>query len=213
MKRSSCTICCLIFIVLFFAGLAQVSAEVLLTDEGTEGNAAEYRQNDILIEDESSIVKEGAYSLKITTDCCGLRGGGGRKLSKSFNWRDLESVTVWTYRPTEKEFWLGGRGSITLSLSGPKIWIRVGSDPVANWTKHTFKKSDFYYEGSNDRDITHMHWSWEYIQVNQNNRLYIDGFTVTLKEGLCMGTVMVSAVTVIALVAVGMKTRKYKNVT
>lgn len=160
-----------------------------------------------------SIVKVGSYSLKFTREDDSYdTSSGPRQLSKSFRWGDVESISFWTYRPTENEFWIGGTGSIRLTLSGTFALITVGGDPVATWTQNTIEKSDFY-RGSNDKEITTMTWYCEGNQANGGDRLYIDGFTVMLKEGPCMGTVLVSAVTIIALVAVGVKARYHKNIT
>jgi len=55
-------------------------------------------------------------------------------------------------------------------------------------------------------------WYWHTNNNNPGDIIYIDGYNITLSTGGgCLGTLMVSALTVIALIGVRLQGRKTKK--
>ncbi len=224
--------------IVYFDGLnislAQETTEIptgqpiSFLEEGTEHSASEYDTPSGFggtIADETSNVKVGSYSIKLTT--VSLHYQKRRALSSAFQWGDFNSLTVWVYRTSTTNWIFELKLLETSDVYGNAIvfHIDISDQSLNTWQQYTQTTADgsHSYGGLTDTDtITYMVWAITMDGADSGDILYLDGLNInpgadvteTTKaptgQPLCLGTLTVSAFTVIALVAVRMKVKNQK---
>ena len=220
MNKSLKTICSLVLVLVLLFGVSQVRATTL-QDEGTEGKAYEYWPPSGFGGyrfDEQYYTQVGSYSLELKADLDNSKTTVAmRPLSSSFEWGDYETGEVQIYKRH------GSAGQLQLKLvttSSPYsegVTWDLDLDTQEGHTQKTYTLSRASarpsYGGVEDEDtLTHMMWYWHTNNNNPGDIIYIDGYNITLSTGGgCLGTLMVSALTVIALIGVRLQGRKTKK--
>jgi hypothetical protein len=173
-------LCCLLLVFLLFLSFPQATKAAILEDEGTEGNASEYRDSDPcthgIIQDETRITKVGNYSLKCSrwdAECYLKR----RTLSSSFRWGDFNSLTLWVYRGHHSH------ESITIRLYSGDNWVSLFFDISRlagnTWQQYNKTKEDISRGSLKDGDIvTHLALSVYADPDTVSDFVYLDGLDI-----------------------------------
>jgi uncharacterized Zn-finger protein len=173
-----------VLVALLFLSFLQVTKAAILEDEGTEGNASEYRNSGSgcrgRIDDETSITKVGSYSLKLTTIDFGSGYGvcysKARTLSSPFRWGQFSSLTIWVFRPHPAHksfeltlFGIDGRASFRFDISNQRHI----------WQQYRITKANMSDGGLKTYDmITNM--ELRLYNRDPGSSLYLDGLEINI---------------------------------